>query len=494
MAENESWSEFLRRLLGQGKPYSAKETGQRLTIAGQNLLGAGAWSLEQAFQGIHQYIEEPAGMFATMPQRAITKEAPVYLGQKEYEYWKEEQQPKTPVPFLSSWDYAEKFWKAAGKPIAKALGVDVSDWKDFGSIGQFQHAMMGSAEMAEFLPWIVASKIKLGATGLEAMGSMIEKNLAKGMTREAAANNAFTQLTRKGQFPIAPKQAEALLARQAGREEAQAVASWRAMGFTSQDIAELKIMAPKLRELHTHQARLTGFRNVSDEAISDYLNKSLALAKETKDANAIKSIKSAIKYHKTGDLREAVLESEKGLGYIHQSSSELVEHIAEMGRLRPVMKSIEEVLGLPIKYIKGVMPKATEGAAAKFAPKTGQPLTTTIYRGLAKKGEGGIPVTEYGTAPQGYFSTSENVAAAYARGEPKGAIESLSPGAGKIIQKQVSLKNPYVIQEGVEDKYLEGVMSRARKASAKVGKDMAAQEKAAADAVPKALQRKGYDG
>ncbi len=121
-------------------------------------------------------------------------------------------------------------------------------------------------------------------------------------------------------------------------------------------------------------------------------------------------------------------------------------------------------------------------AAQTAIPKTGQPFTGVVYRGLAKEGEVGILAAEYGTAPQGYWATERGIADWYAK------------EGGQVMEKQVALENPYVISEGTKDKFLEGVANRARKTAEQAGKDMVAQEEAASNAIVKAVQRKGHDG
>ncbi len=156
------------------------------------------------------------------------------------------------------------------------------------------------------------------------------------------------------------------------------IRNWRAMGLTNKDIAELRTMVPRLRELRTHQARIAGFRNVSDEAIDDYLQKSLKYAEELNDEKAIRTLRKAIDFNKRGELQDAILESEKGLGYIHQSSGELQEHIAELGRLGGASKSAEEVLGLTFKG--KVAPEVTEKAGQVFSKAHTKSLKNTIWR------------------------------------------------------------------------------------------------------------------
>lgn len=116
------------------------------------------------------------------------------------------------------------------------------------------------------------------------------------------------------------------------------IRNWRDMGLTPKDIAELKTMSPELRELTTHQARLTGFRNVSNEAVDDYLQKALILAKKRGDTKAIESLGTAIEYNNAGQLQPAILESEKGLGYLHQD---------ELAEFREIQRVTEEALRIP---------------------------------------------------------------------------------------------------------------------------------------------------
>lgn len=132
------------------------------------------------------------------------------------------------------------------------------------------------------------------------------------------------------------------------------IRNWRDMGFTPNDIAELKTMSPRLRELHTHQARITGFQNVSDEAITDYLQKTLALAKESGDKKAIRSIQDAIDYHEAGMLKDATLAAEGGLGYIHR---------VEMLEVREAQKTAEAALNYPKSIPKEgkIIPKPVTG-------------------------------------------------------------------------------------------------------------------------------------
>jgi len=160
------------------------------------------------------------------------------------------------------------------------------------------------------------------------------------------------------------------------------IRNWRDMGLTPKDIAELKTMSPELRELTTHQARITGFRNVSDAAIDDYLQKALILARKTNDANAIKSIEAAIGFQKSGELQDAILESEKGLGYIHKSSSEAQEHIAEMGRLQPVTRTIGDVLSFPESTVAPT-PEAVQPVSEGVTPTI--PPTVTTPKGATEK-------------------------------------------------------------------------------------------------------------
>lgn len=110
--------------------------------------------------------------------------------------------------------------------------------------------------------------------------------------------------------------------------------------------------------------------------------------------------------------------------------------------------------------------------------ETGKPFGGMVYGGIPT--EEGVRVTEYGEAPHGHWTTTRSLAEAYA-GE-----------GGEVRERYLEINNPYVTQEG-GDKYLTGVAQRARNKAEKAGGDMVAQEEAAKAAIPKALQRKGYD-
>lgn len=137
------------------------------------------------------------------------------------------------------------------------------------------------------------------------------------------------------------------------------IRNWKDMGLTAEDIAELKTMSPELRVLHTHQARLTGFQNVANDAIDDYLQKALKLAKSRKDTKAIDSLERAIEYNDAGSLQRAALDSEKGIGFLHQDEIYAIRTARQVAREAlsmttrkieqppPVKPPISEVIGTP---------------------------------------------------------------------------------------------------------------------------------------------------
>ncbi len=148
---------------------------------------------------------------------------------------------------------------------------------------------------------------------------------------------------------------------------------WISKGYTKEDIESLSAMTPELRELTTHQARMTGFRNVSNEAVDDYLQKVLKLAKSKNNLKAIEDIELAIQANDSGLLQNAVMESESALNALHMDE---IGELREIQRVAFIAENFPKAeVGMPEA---GLQPSMIPEVAAKEVRPAGKGKVTQI--------------------------------------------------------------------------------------------------------------------
>ncbi len=177
------------------------------------------------------------------------------------------------------------------------------------------------------------------------------------------------------------------------------IKDWISKGYTKEDIESLSAMTPELREITTHQARMTGFRDVSREAVDDYLQKVLKLAKSRNNTKAIEDIEIAIEYNNSGLLQNAVIESESALNALHMDEiAELREaqRVAWVAENFPITSKVEqppaveplpqapEAIPSPAEAVTGVVPPTQPPAPPPTAvtptPTPAQPSLTQLNK------------------------------------------------------------------------------------------------------------------